>query len=71
MSDPYELERMQNKIGQLEDLILSQLEEIISLRLENTSLREQLEDRSISSKEERLLRMAKAILQEFEHDKLK
>lgn len=40
MSNPYELECMQNKIVQLEDLILSQLEEIISLRLENKSLRE-------------------------------
>ncbi|QWU13134.1 hypothetical protein SAMN04487895_117101 [Paenibacillus sophorae] len=71
MSDPYELECVQNKVVQLEDLILSQLEEIISLRLENKSLRGQLEDRrSITSKEDRLLRMTKAILQEYEHDKL-
>ncbi|MFD1774847.1 hypothetical protein [Paenibacillus rhizophilus] len=56
MSDPYERESMQNKIVKLEDLILSQLQEIISLRLENKSLREQLEHRSITSKEERLLR---------------
>lgn len=40
MSNLYELECKQNKIVQLEDLILSQLEEIISLRLENKSLRE-------------------------------
>lgn len=63
-----ELTRAQTKIEHLEELYLEQLQEIASLRNENRLLREKLEGRPATELEKSLLRMAKAILREYEHD---
>lgn len=50
----------------LKGLLLEQLQEIVILRNENLSLREQLDDKPISDKELRLISIAKVILRELD-----
>jgi hypothetical protein len=50
----------------LKGLLLEQLQEIVILRNENLSLREQLDGKPISEKELKLISIAKIILQELD-----
>lgn len=61
-----ELERAEEEISNLKDLLFAQSQEIVNLKNENRYLRDQLEGKIITEQQERLLRMAKAIIKEYE-----
>lgn len=63
-----QMEKAENEKHRILGLMLEQAEEMASLRNENRSLREQLDGKPITEKENRLIRLAKEILQEFDRE---
>lgn len=66
MPESEELERAWNEIHHLKDLLFNQSQEIVDLKNENRFLRDKLEGKLITDQEERLLRIARSIIEEYE-----